>query len=69
MSAEKARNKIIHAAGNLYIADSIATSLEQLRPSSVKHQAMITRMQKELIQIRNAECIIADSVPISIEEV
>lgn len=54
-------NKVMRAAGNLYLADTVATTLNQLRPHSEKHSKMIERMQKELTEIRNAECRLADA--------
>lgn len=54
------QNKIMQAAGNLYLADVLAGALEQIRPHSDKHRRMIERMKRDLIEIRNAECQVAD---------
>ena len=55
------RSKVMRAAGNLYLADTLAITMEQLRPHSEKHRKMVTRMQKDLIEIRNAEFAFADA--------
>lgn len=54
--------KIRKHVGQIYLSDTILTILEILNPSKLQHKKQVSRMIKEIISIRNYECVVADAL-------
>lgn len=54
------RDRIINAAGNVFIAEAAINLLDQLNPENDASKDAVSKMKERLKKIRNDESLVAD---------